>query len=83
MNECIFPTVVWQRGVKVKFLVNDHASRVELMKEQLSTLQAKLFPNVEVHLFDVNIHSKWYCKLLYLSVKILPKICHVKCYCLT
>ena len=58
MNECIFPTAVWQRGVKVKFLVNDHASRVELMKEQLSTLQAKLFPNIEVRLFDVSIHSK-------------------------
>ena len=53
-----FPTAVWQRGVKVKFLVNDHASRVELMKEQLSTLQAKLFPNIEVRLFDVSIHSK-------------------------
>ena len=60
MNECIFPTAVRQRGVKVKFLVNDHASRVELMKEQLSTLQAELFPNVEVRLFDVSIHSKVY-----------------------
>ena len=57
MNECIFPTAVWRRGVKVKFLVNDHASRVELMKEQLSTLQAELFPNVEVRLFDVSIHG--------------------------
>ena len=58
MNECIFPPAFWQRGVKVKFLVNDHASRVELMKEQLSTLQAKLFPNIEVRLFDVSIHSE-------------------------
>ena len=66
MNECIFPTVVWQRGVKVKFLVNDHASRVELMKEQLSTLQAELFPDVEARLFDVSIHSKVYMVLLVL-----------------
>ena len=66
MNECIFPTAVRQRGVKVKFLVNDHASRVELMKEQLSTLQAELFPDVEARLFDVSIHSKVYMVLLVL-----------------
>ena len=61
----------------MKFLVNDHASIVELMKEQLSTLQAELFPNVEVRLYDVSIHSNtwyyWYCRILNLSVKIPPK----------
>lgn len=44
---------VTDRGVQVKFLVNDHASRVELMKEQLLSLQLELFPNFEVRLFDV------------------------------
>ena len=74
MNECIFPTAVRQRGVKVKFLVNDHASRVELMKEQLSTLQAELFSNVEVRLFDVSIHSKVYMVLLVLlTIKCISK----------
>lgn len=74
MNECIFPTAVRQRGVKVKFLVNDHASRVELMKEQLSTLQAELFSNVEVRLFDVSIHSKVYMVLLVLlTIKFISK----------
>ena len=67
-----FIIAVRERSVDVKFLVNDHASRVDLMKGQLSNLQLELFPNVEVRLFNVCTSSRIHkiillCSLLFQS----------------